>query len=180
MFGGPVRIVTVDRHPAKVAIESRPAGQPTAYSGGMADVDFHSDVQRDQLISAIEDLTRRLGRAPNASELAYDLGKDRDEVIEMLVRGRSSGAAGKSERSGGDHSLTLEYVDDLEKELATVTNIDRLPSYLDVLSAQERTVVLLRLSRSLTQSQIAARIGISPAAVSRILARSLTVLREQL
>ncbi|MFY9922722.1 MAG: sigma-70 family RNA polymerase sigma factor, partial [Mycobacterium sp.] len=44
----------------------------------------------------------------------------------------------------------------------------------------ERTVLVLRFFESLTQTQIAERVGISQMHVSRLLAKSLTRLRDQL
>jgi RNA polymerase sigma-B factor len=47
-----------------------------------------------------------------------------------------------------------------------------------VLPERERTVLLLRFFESLTQTQIAERVGISQMQVSRLLRRSIEQLRE--
>ena len=51
---------------------------------------------------------------------------------------------------------------------------------LAALPERERTVLLLRFFESLTQTQIAERVGISQMHVSRLLAKSLARLRDQL
>jgi RNA polymerase sigma-B factor len=48
------------------------------------------------------------------------------------------------------------------------------------LPARERTILALRFIRGMSQSQIAAEVGVSQMHVSRLLARSLGVLREGL
>ena len=47
------------------------------------------------------------------------------------------------------------------------------------LDSRERAIVSLRFEQGLTQSQIAARVGISQMHVSRLLRRALAELREQ-
>ena len=51
---------------------------------------------------------------------------------------------------------------------------------LAALPDRERTVLILRFFDSLTQTQIAERVGISQMHVSRLLARSLAQLRQEL
>ena len=55
-----------------------------------------------------------------------------------------------------------------------------LESGLSALDERERTIVELRFFEGLTQSEIAARIGISQMHVSRLLRRSLAVMRGRL
>ncbi|MFC7658770.1 sigma-70 family RNA polymerase sigma factor [Pseudonocardia benzenivorans] len=51
---------------------------------------------------------------------------------------------------------------------------------LESLPERERTILMLRFFRDMTQTQIAEEIGISQMHVSRLLARSLTTLRAGL
>ena len=51
---------------------------------------------------------------------------------------------------------------------------------LEALPERERMVLILRFFESMTQTQIAERIGISQMHVSRLLAKSLARLRDQL
>ena len=61
-----------------------------------------------------------------------------------------------------------------------VENGALLESGLSALDERERTIVELRFFEGLTQSEIAARIGISQMHVSRLLRRSLAVMRGRL
>ena len=57
---------------------------------------------------------------------------------------------------------------------------ESLKPLLDSLPARERRILMLRFFGNLTQSQIAADLGISQMHVSRLLARTLAQLRERL
>ncbi|UXA14922.1 RNA polymerase sigma factor SigF [Mycobacterium sp. SMC-8] len=135
-----------------------------------------------RLGAATAELSQRLGRAPTATELAAELEMDRDEVIEGLVAGSSyntlsidSGGSGNEDAPAiadtlGDVDLTL---DQIENRLALRPLLAQLPE-------RERTVLVLRFFESMTQTQIAERVGISQMHVSRLLAKSLARLRDQL
>jgi RNA polymerase sigma-B factor len=70
--------------------------------------------------------------------------------------------------------LGVEVGDFANAELRTI-----LAPHLSSLPDRERMVLNLRFIDGLTQSQIADRVGISQMHVSRLLARSLSVLRER-
>lgn len=123
------------------------------------------------------ELYQTLGRAPTASELATELDVDRQEVVEVLVA------------YCGYRSLPLHGVDDYEPAIVdTVGDLDvrldcvedreTLRHLLAMLPERERAVVVLRFCESLSQTQIAKRIGVSQMQVSRLLARALKQLRE--
>ena len=57
---------------------------------------------------------------------------------------------------------------------------ESLKPLLAQLPERERTILLLRFFKGMTQSQIAERVGISQMHVSRLLARTLAQLREGL
>jgi RNA polymerase sigma-B factor len=136
-----------------------------------------------RLGTATADLSQRLGRAPTASELAYELDMDRAEVIEGLVAGSSyntlsidSGAG-----SGDDDARAIaDTLGDVDAGLERIENREALRPLLDGLPERERTVLVLRFFDSMTQTQIAERVGISQMHVSRLLAKSLARLRDEL
>jgi len=68
----------------------------------------------------------------------------------------------------------------VDASLDQIENREALRPLLAVLPERERTVLLLRFFESLTQTQIAERVGISQMHVSRLLAKSLARLRDQL
>lgn len=64
--------------------------------------------------------------------------------------------------------------------LTRIENREVLRPLLEALPERERTVLVLRFFDSMTQTQIAERVGISQMHVSRLLAKSLARLRDQL
>jgi RNA polymerase sigma-B factor len=136
-----------------------------------------------RLGAATAELSQRLGRAPTASELAAELDMHRDEVIEGLVAGSSyntlsidSGANSGNE----DAPAIADTLGDVDTGLDQIENRESLRPLLAALPERERQVLLLRFFESLTQTQIAERVGISQMHVSRLLAKSLARLRDQL
>jgi RNA polymerase sigma-B factor len=131
-----------------------------------------------RLGAATADLSQRLGRAPTASELANELEMDRNEVIEGLVAGNSSIDSGGS--ADDEARAIVDTLGDVDAGLERIENREALRPLLDGLPERERTVLVLRFFESMTQTQIAERVGISQMHVSRLLAKSLTRLRDQL
>ncbi|MDO3638689.1 SigB/SigF/SigG family RNA polymerase sigma factor [Mycolicibacterium arseniciresistens] len=139
--------------------------------------------ERHQLLgAAVADLSQRLNRAPTASEIAVELGLDRAEVVEGLIAGScyrtlSTDAA----TGGGDDDSAPALADTLggnDPDMAHIENREALRPLLASLPERERTIIRLRFFESLTQTQIAERLGISQMHVSRLLARSLAKLRD--
>lgn len=136
-----------------------------------------------RLGAATSELSQRLGRAPTATELAAELDMDREEVVEGLIAGSSyntlsidSGGSGSDE----DAPAIVDTLGDVDLSLDQIENREALRPLLAALPERERTVLLLRFFESLTQTQIAERVGISQMHVSRLLAKSLTRLRNEL
>src|ERR1700752_2136573 len=136
-----------------------------------------------RLGAATADLSQRLGRAPTATELAQELEMDRAEVVEGLVAG--SGYNTLSMDSGGssgneDAPAIADTLGDVDTGLDQIENREALRPFLAALPELERQGVLVRFFESLTETQIAERVGISQMHVSRLLAKSLARLRDQL
>ena len=138
-----------------------------------------------RLGAATAELSQRLGRAPTPTELAAELGMDRDEVVEGLVAGSSYNtlsidSGGGSGSGTEDAPAIADTLGDVDLSLDQIENREALRPLLEALPERERTVLLLRFFESLTQTQIAERVGISQMHVSRLLAKSLARLRDQL
>jgi RNA polymerase sigma-B factor len=136
-----------------------------------------------RLGAATADLSQRLGRAPTPSELAAELDMDRDEVVEGLVAGSSYNTLSIDSGGGSgneDAPAIADTLGDVDLSLDQIENREALRPLLEALPERERTVLVLRFFESLTQTQIAERVGISQMHVSRLLAKSLTRLRDQL
>lgn len=126
--------------------------------------------------AALDTLSLELGRSPTIAEIAHFAGATTEAVVEAMEAGRtfhmtSLDAPRDDEGSDGIEIATLDpsMVDVVEREALT-SLIDRLPP-------REQEILRLRFEHDLTQSEIAARIGVSQMQVSRLLARTLDQLR---
>lgn len=136
-----------------------------------------------RLGAATADLSQRLGRAPTATELAAELGMEREEVVEGLVAGSSYNTLSIDTGGGSDDDDARAIADtlgDVDAGLDRIEDREALRPLLEALPERERMVLVLRFFESMTQTQIAERVGISQMHVSRLLAKSLTRLRDQL
>ncbi|WP_280345088.1 RNA polymerase sigma factor SigF [Nocardia abscessus] len=131
---------------------------------------------------AVEELAQRLGRMPRAREIAAELEVGVTEVTQALIASNAYNTA----------SLDAVFPDDQYAAAALSARLGaEEPCYrlteeamavrplIAALPAQEREVLMLRFFESLTQTQIADRIGVSQMHVSRMLSRILAKLREQ-
>jgi RNA polymerase sigma-B factor len=107
---------------------------------------------------------------------------DREEVVEGLVAGSSYNTLSIDSGGSGDEDAPaiVDTLGDVDLSLDQIENREALRPLLAALPERERTVLLLRFFESLTQTQIAERVGISQMHVSRLLAKSLARLRDQL
>ncbi|KZS64864.1 RNA polymerase subunit sigma [Mycobacterium kansasii] len=136
-----------------------------------------------RLGTATAELSQRLGRAPTATELAAELGMDRGEVVEGLVAGSSYNTLSIDSGGGNeddDARAIADTLGDIDAGLDRIEDRESLRPLLEALPERERTVLILRFFESMTQTQIAERVGISQMHVSRLLAKSLARLRDQL
>ncbi|MFI7586688.1 SigB/SigF/SigG family RNA polymerase sigma factor [Spongisporangium articulatum] len=129
-----------------------------------------------------EALTHQLGRSPTIDEIAHHLDVDADLVLEALD---TAGAyvtvplpAAADESAIGARSGGLEG--DIDSGIELVENRETLRPLLAQLPAREQRILDLRFGRGMTQSKIAAEVGLSQMHVSRLLAKSLRTLREEL
>jgi RNA polymerase sigma-B factor len=134
------------------------------------------------LNAAVGELAQKNGRAPTPSELAEHLRIPREEVLEGLAVANAYRSSSLDERlSGEDDSPTLAAT--LGEEDAALEGVEyreSLQPLLATIPARERRILILRFFGNMTQSQIAADIGISQMHVSRLLSQTLAKLREGL
>jgi RNA polymerase sigma-B factor len=134
------------------------------------------------LKSANAVLAQRLNRAPTASELATYLDLDREEVVEGLIAANaySTRSSDIPIGSAADGDTIADKYGDLDANLERVLDVQSVRPLLDALPYREREILNLRFFQDLTQSQIAERTGVSQMHVSRLLARALSTMRDQL
>ncbi|GAA4966167.1 SigB/SigF/SigG family RNA polymerase sigma factor [Kineococcus glutinatus] len=129
------------------------------------------------LADAREALTHELGRAPTVAELAARTGRDADEVVEVL---ESANAYATVPLDVAAPDVGAAHLGATDEQLERVDNREALRPLLARLPARERRILALRFVRGMSQSQIAAEVGISQMHVSRLLSRTLAQLREGL
>lgn len=122
-------------------------------------------------------LTQRLGRSPTVHELAEELHDDPDLVVEAIETATVFATVplpSASEEVLFDSLSSPDYgLERVEQRVTLRPLLARLP-------ARERRILALRFVRGMSQSQIAAEVGLSQMHVSRLLARSLATLRDHL
>jgi len=127
-------------------------------------------------------LAQRLGRSPTVADIAEHLKRSEDEILEGLEGARAYSAVSLQSLVGnGEDGTELGDLFGVEDhELALAEYRASLGPALESLSPREQKIVVLRFFGNLTQTQIAERVGISQMHVSRMLARSLAALRDEL
>ncbi|MFB9378693.1 SigB/SigF/SigG family RNA polymerase sigma factor [Kineococcus gynurae] len=121
-----------------------------------------------------EVLTQELGRAPTVAELAARAGLDPDDVVEILESAHAYATVPLDTDSPGSQLGAPD------ERLEGIENREALRPLLAGLGARERRILALRFVRQMSQSQIAAEVGISQMHVSRLLNRTLAELRDGL
>lgn len=132
---------------------------------------------------AVDALTQRLQRSPTIAEIAEYLEVTSEEVLEALETSEAYNFVSLESDRGGDGSDSfsiLEYIGKDDQLMAIVDDRATLASSLKQLTAQEQRVLYLRFFEGLTQTEIARQLRISQMQVSRLLRRTLKVLRESI
>ncbi|WP_225447316.1 RNA polymerase sigma factor SigF [Streptacidiphilus sp. PB12-B1b] len=133
------------------------------------------------LTTATGELSQQHGRSPTVHELAERLGISEEEVLEGLESANAYSTLSLDVPDTDDESPavadTLGAEDDA---LEGVEYRESLKPLLAQLPQREQRILVLRFFRNMTQSQIAAEVGISQMHVSRLLARTLAQLRDRL
>jgi RNA polymerase sigma-B factor len=134
------------------------------------------------LTKAIGDLAQREGRAPTVAELAAHLQMSEEDVLEGLESANAYSTVSLDAPDSGDEDApaVAESLGMLDDALEGVEYRESLKPLLERLPPREKKILLLRFFGNMTQSQIATELGISQMHVSRLLARTLTQLREGL
>jgi RNA polymerase sigma-B factor len=134
-----------------------------------------------RLTRTIASMTADAGRAPSIAELAEATGVTEDEVVEALETYHAYSARSLSQPLGQTDEETMQDVlGSSDPGFGDVEDAAMIEVGLDALDERERTIVELRFYEGLTQSEIAARVGISQMHVSRLLRRALVTMRGRL
>jgi RNA polymerase sigma-B factor len=127
--------------------------------------------------AAVEELVTTLGRAPKPREVAAATGLRIEQVLESMEAATAHDSVSlDAPLSRGDDGGTATYaesVGELDPRLELVEYRSVVAATFQALPERERQVLTLRFEEDLTQSEIAARIGISQMHVSRLIRRAL-------
>jgi RNA polymerase sigma-B factor len=132
-----------------------------------------------ELGHTIDALSQELGRPPTVPELAQSIGVSQDAILEAIEAGQGYRSSSIDAPGQRDETLADRLGAD-DAEVAMVDERSVLAPALAALPERQQEVVRLRFVEGLTQSEIAARVGISQMHVSRLLAQSLARIRENL
>ncbi len=132
---------------------------------------------------AVDQLTQRLQRSPSILEIAEYLGVTSEEVLEAMETSEAYNFVSlESDRNadGADSFSILDYIGKDDQLMAVVDDRTTLAEALKHLTPQEQHVLYLRFFQGLTQTEIATQMEISQMQVSRLLRKTLRVMRENL
>ena len=107
-------------------------------------------------------------------------GMKRPGGVDSTINVHSIDVPMSSSGGGSAPGMLADTVGEVDAAFDLITDREAVRPLLAALPERERTVLYLRFFESLTQSQIARRLGISQMHVSRILERTLAELRDQL
>jgi RNA polymerase sigma-B factor len=133
-----------------------------------------------QVGRALSDLSQELGRSPTVPEIAERTGLTQEEVLEGMEASHAYSAVSLDAPTGeDDEPAGLRTLGAEDESIELLEGWASVAPALRALPQRERRILYLRFFRGLTQTQIAQDLGISQMHVSRLLARALTSLRQE-
>lgn len=134
-----------------------------------------------QMPAATEELTHTLHREPTTAEVAQRLGiSARDMVLAKLSANAYRRFSIAQEPAGRPALRVQDWLGGPDPGIEAVDNRLALRGLLADLSDRERQILEMRFEQDMSQTQIAAAVGLSQMHVSRLLLKSLTHLRKAL
>jgi RNA polymerase sigma-B factor len=126
-------------------------------------------------------LTSDRGRSPTVAELAQYLELDSERVLDAMAAAHAYGAlsldAPRASRTDDRTSSYADTLGEVDERYELVDDGVTIAAALKHIPAREQLVLRLRFVEDLTQSEIAARIGVSQMQVSRLLRHALEQVR---
>jgi RNA polymerase sigma-B factor len=144
-------------------------------------VDRGAQERARKITDAQQKLSNRTGRSPTVDELAQYLEMSQEEILDGLQAAEAYGAVSLDAPLAGEEDEESSRLDSLgtsDRQLDLADDLTTIFAAARHLPAREREILYLRFSEDLTQSEIAAHVGISQMQVSRLLRRSLARVRE--
>jgi RNA polymerase sigma-B factor len=138
---------------------------------------------RMAISSVTGDLAQELGRSPTPREIGEKIGVSVEEVMEGIESSNAYSTLSldaTDSNADGDTPSMLDVLGMDDVALEHVEIRESIKPLIEALPSREKKILLLRFFRGMTQSQIAAEIGVSQMHVSRLLNRTLEQLRTSL
>ena len=137
-----------------------------------------------QVVRVNEEMKNQLGRQPSMAEVAERLGVEPDDVLEAMEMSSAFTPLSIDATVGGDGEddgrQLSEAVGGEDPELDRVEMRQVLDRAMQFLNERERRIRIMRFFDEMSQSEVAKRLGISQMHVSRLLNRSLALMRSWL
>lgn len=128
--------------------------------------------------TATGELSQQRGRTPTPAELADHLHVNLDDLlVAMGARQAYHLASLNAPHAGTDSAELIDLIGDTDPGYAGVDDELSLQPFLAALPLRERRILTMRFYRQMSQTRIAAEVGLSQMHVSRLLRRSLAQLR---
>ena len=123
-----------------------------------------------------EELSQELGRSPTVAELSAAAGRSEEDVLEATEAGRNYRTSSLDAPVAG--GLTLgSGLAEVDRNLFLVEDRSVLAKAMARLSERDQVILRMRFVDGLTQSEIAARVGLSQMQISRLLTANVEMLR---
>ena len=134
-----------------------------------------------ELTKVVGELGQDLGRAPTVAEIAKATELSEETVLEGLEIADAYNLTSLDAPMDSEDAGSTSFADQLGAEDEHLENLEyraSLAPEMAKLPERERRILYLRFFKGLTQSEIADKLGISQMHVSRLLARTLSQLRQ--
>src|SRR5215212_5811054 len=132
--------------------------------------------------STVTRLSKELGRSPSPAEVGELLDLNQEQVLEALEAALAYDALSlEAPRTGGEEPTDSAFGDTLgtdDERFELVELGVTIAPALRQLPERERRILHMRFAEDMTQSEIAARIGVSQMHISRLIRRSLVRLAQ--
>ncbi|ADB51864.1 SigB/SigF/SigG family RNA polymerase sigma factor [Conexibacter woesei] len=121
------------------------------------------------------------GAAPTPAQIAEQLKLTVEEVVEAMAAARATDTVSLDAprpSADGERDALVDSLGADDSRLELVEYREAIAGALDALPVREREILRLRFEEDRTQSEIAARLGVSQMQISRLLRRTLERLRR--
>lgn len=133
---------------------------------------------RLEVSQIVSTLYQELGRSPTVREIAQQTGFTEDEVVEAMDAAHAYSTGSLDIPGHNEMSEKLARLGSNDESIEVLEAWASLAPAIKTLPNRERHILYLRFFKGLTQMQIAEELGMSQMHVSRLLSRTLQIVRD--